>query len=161
MNIVNHIIIAFAAMLLVFPSHPPLVLLWFAFVFGGLVDLDGVILSLLHRKKVTSWRKAEKYWRTFVQEPLGFVLIGFPLAILAEYLRPGSFLLVIFPYASHIIIDYISMHDVQPLAPFSKKKCRVGYIRCWAKPNWHAEKRGVPETAIAVSAVGILIALLL
>lgn len=160
MNILTHIALSFALLVALFPSKDPVTLLIFSIVFGGLMDLDCVIMPLLHKKKITSWRRAENFWRTFIQEPFGLFIIGFPAAIIMETIVDGSFWLVIIPYAGHIIIDYLSMHDVRPLAPFSSKRIRVGYIRGFAKPRWHRERRGIPEAAIAIGAIGLLIVLL-
>jgi len=93
----------------------------FTIIFALLIDLDFIIRIFVLKQK--------KGDRTIVQEPFGLLFIGLPLAILLTYtLKQYYFFLVLIPYASHIFLDYITLHKVFALTPFSKKKFKVGFI---------------------------------
>jgi len=89
----------------------------FSLIFGVLIDLDHKI-----NKKAPWYRK-----RTWVQEPLGFVFIGLPLAYLLSLIDKNLFILVSIPYLSHIFLDYLCIFETYPLAPFSKIKKEEGF----------------------------------
>lgn len=122
MNLINHFL---ASIILLFIFLNGIVsiqeMILFTVIFALLTDIDVFIKYLLKVK--------QNERRTFIQEPFGLLIIGLPIAILLSYLfKPYYFFLVLIPYSSHIILDYISEHTVSPWAPFSKKKVKTGFI---------------------------------
>ncbi|MFH1649618.1 MAG: metal-dependent hydrolase [Candidatus Woesearchaeota archaeon] len=154
MNVITHIAFAFVLLEILFPSQAPATLFVFALIFGGLVDLDSVIMPFFSKG---TWRQKRDMYRTWVQEPLGLVVIGLPAAFIINALRPGSFWLVLIPYASQVLLDYISFHDVMPLAPISKKDYRVGLIKPFKKPHWHEERKGYLSETVFLALLVIAI----
>ena len=95
----------------------------FTIIFAIFIDLDILFKRYLLKEK-------SKDNRSWIQEPFGLIFIGIPIGLILSFLiKPISFFLVIIPYASHIFLDYISIHNVFPLSPFSRLKVRVGFIK--------------------------------
>lgn len=118
MNPLNHFLFALNMVLIFLDSSVSLFfIVLFCLLFGNLVDLDHLL-----NKKAPWYHK-----RTWIQEPFGFLVIGFPIAIALSFLNKSFFLLVLIPYASHLILDYFCIHEAYPLAPFSKLKKREGF----------------------------------
>ncbi len=118
MNKVNHFIFALNLCLL-FLELNVLNLAYiaiFSLTFGVLLDLD-------HKfNKKAPWY----HRRTWIQEPLGFIFIGLPLARLLSLIDKSFFILVSIPYLSHILLDYICIFETYPLAPFLKVRKKEG-----------------------------------
>ncbi len=115
MNSVNHGLVALALTLLFVNPHA-LNILWAvatALVFGVLIDVDH------HLNRGAPWF----HRRTWVQEPLGFLVLGVPTALtLARLLSaPTLAWLVLTPYASHIMLDYLCVFEAFPLAPLTHR----------------------------------------
>ena len=113
MNSVNHGLIALALTFLFVNPHTPNVL-WAvvtALVFGVLIDTDHYL------NKGAPWF----HKRTWVQEPAGLLIIGVPAALTAALLLniPTATWLVLAPYASHIVLDYLCIFEAHPLAPLT------------------------------------------
>lgn len=103
---------------LILPMHIPFV---FAIFFGVLLDLDFLSIRTFTAKKNAT--------RTFLQEPVGLLLVAIPLGLLFSNLfGTVYFWLTIIPYALHILLDYMVIHTVYPYAPFSKKPFSTGFI---------------------------------
>jgi len=119
MNKLNHFVFAFALCLLLLDVSPRNVFLsaLFSLVFGVLVDYDHVI------NKEAPWY----HKRTWIQEPLGLLLIGAPLAWLLSLVDRALLVLVLAPYASHILLDYLCVFEACPLAPFSEVRKKEGW----------------------------------
>ena len=141
MNPLNHLLVPFVILNYLFPGHYTEALL-FAFFFGPCIDAD-LAFSL--------WRgKPLNHLRTWFQEPFGVLFVGVPAGLLLSMIKPEYFLFTIIPYASHIMMDYITHHTVSPLAPFSKKKYKVGFIKPWTNDRGY---KGISElwvTAICI-----------
>lgn len=118
MNWLNHFIFAvWVCFLLVPPSLTNALLVTsFSLVFGVLIDLD-------HRfnRRAPWYRK-----RTWIQEPPALVTVGLPVSLLLSRIDEIFFVLVLVPYASHVLLDYLCVFEASPLAPFSKVKKREG-----------------------------------
>ena len=118
MNWLNHFIFALGACLLFIPVTPVNVLLavLFSLVFGVLIDLD-------HEFN----RRAPWYCRrTWVQEPTGLVILGLPLSFILGAVNKIFFALILIPYATHILLDYLCVFETRPLTPFLKIRKREG-----------------------------------
>lgn len=129
----NHLLIS-ANILIILAMHPINAfqasltqILLFSFVFGVLVDLD-LLIGMLMKKP---WH----HLRSWIHEPFGIILFGIPVALMFSTIKPSYFWLTIIPYTSHVIIDYLTEHEVTPLAPFSNKTRKVGIIKSW--PHKH------------------------
>jgi len=136
MNQLNHFLFAFILLILFFHNTASLTeILIFSIVFAAMLDLDHLISLTLLKKP---------FWhhRTWIQEPFGFLFIAIPIAtILALLFKSYYFFLVIIPYASHIFLDYLTIHEVSPLAPFSKKEIMEGFVRPYPEPKWFKLKK--------------------
>lgn len=118
MNGINHFIFAINLCLIFLgiSSSNLVFIILFSLMFGVLLDID----HLFNRS--SQWY----HKRTWVQEPVGFVLIGIPLAFAISMLDRIFLSLVLIPYASHIVLDYLCIFETYPFAPFSKVKKREG-----------------------------------
>ncbi|MFH1591219.1 MAG: metal-dependent hydrolase [archaeon] len=150
----SHLLFSMNLLMLLFgPSMPFSHLLIFSFIFAVLPDLDFLIRRYALKHK-------DKDLRTWLQEPFGIAFIGIPLAIIAGVMiSPVNAALVLIPYASHVFIDYITMHRVRPLSPFSKKQITVGFIQpahnpCKFKARLHEHH------FLALNMVGFVVLLL-
>ena len=152
MHPINHFLISFTLLFSLFSKVVSLEeIIVFSFVFGVLVDLDLIVgwLSGIKGSKVRSW----------FQEPSGLVLLGFPLGVVLSlvYVDVNYILLVIIPWGSHIIADYLAFHVVRPLAPFSNKTMFIG----WFKPLMHSEMKGDGRKSLSEAWVTIFISFIL
>ncbi|MEM5790759.1 MAG: hypothetical protein QXP77_01785 [Candidatus Aenigmatarchaeota archaeon] len=71
------------------------------------------------------YKKLKKPWdarRTWIQEPFGLILVGFPIALLLGLINQSFFWLSLISYSSHILLDYLCIFETFPLSPFSKIK---------------------------------------
>jgi len=139
MHSVTHFLVGSSLLLLIGSSLP--VAITFAFLFAVLIDLDILV----------GWSlgKPRHHGRTWVQEPFGLLLVGAPLGIVMERFLTQGFLLVTIPYASHIAIDYLSKHEVTPLAPFGRENCNTGVFRRLGAPA----REGVSEWYVLTPAI--------
>ena len=129
MNSLNHFLISVGLLLLLYNQQATInEILIFALIFGVLVDLDVFIKIVLNKKA--------EHHRTWLQEPLGIVLIGIPLGLLLSAVKPYYFFLAVVPYLAHVVLDYLTLHKVRPLAPFSKKQVEVGFFRPYPNAKW-------------------------
>lgn len=86
---------------------------WLAYAFGVAIDIDHVVKAPFYLKFAgLKERKMGYYWRSSLQEPVGFLWI-IPLSI---YL--GTFVPVLF-YAIHLAMDYSVSFEKMPLYPYS------------------------------------------
>ncbi len=140
MNSLNHFITSLNLSLFFFQEKVTLKsMLILSLIFSVLIDTDQVISYYLKKKK------DDGELRSWLQEPLGFFLIITPLAYLISKNNQYYFPLILTIVASHIILDYLTIHQVQPLAPFSKKKKTVGIFQPWPKNGWEAKKTTGPS----------------
>ncbi len=119
MHSITHLLVASALLLAL--GVPTAHALLFSFLFAVLIDLDILVGRRLGKPRHHS--------RTWVQEPFGVLILAVPIGLIAQQFIAHGFILVIIPYASHIILDYLSHHEVSPLAPFKKWDIRVGLFR--------------------------------
>jgi len=146
MNSLTHFLFAANLLLLIFPSHSPAaasstvlslkLIFLFAFIFGVMVDSD-----VFWRMGVM--KDKSPITRTWLQEPFGLIVVGGSIAAILQYVYGSPFaLLVLVPYASHVILDYIATHDVRPFDPFSKKVFHAGFINTsWPKAKSNSVKQ--------------------
>jgi len=118
MNKLNHFLFSLAVCLIIFDINLKnlALIIIFSFLFGIAIDIDHVI-----NKKAPWYRK-----RTWVQEPFGLIILGVPIALLLGLIDKKFILLVLIPYSTHIILDYLCIFEAFPLAPFSKVKKKEG-----------------------------------
>lgn len=169
MNPFNHFLASFNVLLILFHNTASIgEILLFSLVFGTLLDLDEIVGTLQKKSKYNlrneSFKELDKGdLRTWIHEPFGFIIVGITLGILfAIFLKPYYFLLIIIPYALHIIMDYLTIHKAaSPLAPFSKKTIKTGFIRPVPAPNWFKRKKGFSENYVLILNLFITIILLL
>ena len=115
-----------------------------AYAFGVAIDIDHVVKAPFYLKFAgLKEKKMGYYWRSSLQEPVGFLWI-IPLSI---YL--GTFVPVLF-YAMHLALDYSVSFEKMPLYPYST----------WVTRGWLLK---VPDKVkeIAVFAAAICTSLLL
>jgi len=169
MNPFNHFLLSFNVLFIFFSKTAELKeILLFSLVFGVLVDFDGMVKAWKRRSNnrfgIKAWKKADKGdLRSWLHEPFGFILIGMPAALVfAFFMKPYYFFLAIIPYALHIIMDYLTIHDgVSPLAPFSKKRIKIGFIKPMPAPPWFKSNNGFRENYILIFNILVTIFLLL
>lgn len=143
MNWLNHFLLSFSLLFLILGKTASSgEIIAASAIFGMLLDLDHIAKWLFTKEK--------KYLRTWVQEPFGFMIIGIPVAIALSILfEPYYFMLVLVPYLSHIILDYLTVNEVSPLAPFSKKRFRLGFVRQFPESIYsRAHKKGISENYV-------------
>ena len=120
----THFLFAFN-LLVIFFGNVALVkeIIIFTFVFAVLLDLDFITRMYLLKHEGHNLR-------TLLQEPLGILFIGLPIGLVLSFLFKSYYLpLTIIPFSSHIFLDYVTVHEVYPFLPFSKKKVKVGFIK--------------------------------
>jgi len=119
MNKLNHYVFALSLCLLLveFNSLNVALSALFSLVFGVLIDYDHAL-----NKKAPWYHK-----RTWIQEPLGLLFIGVPIALLLGLIDEVFRVLVLAPYASHILLDYLCVFEACPLAPLSDIKKKEGW----------------------------------
>lgn len=117
-NSLNHFVFAFSvALLFMKPDlHGFMLALMGALVFGVLIDLDHKL------NKNAPWY----HKRTWVQEPLGLLIVGLPLACFLGFFDQQLFYAVLAPYASHVLLDYLCVFEAEPFAPLLRIKKREG-----------------------------------
>ncbi len=118
MNWLNHFIFAISLCLLFIPFDLTnmLFIVLFSLIFAIFIDYDQKF-----NKKAPWYHK-----RTWVQEPLGLIMVGLPLSFIFSMIDKIFFILVLIPYASHILLDYLCIFETYPLAPFLKIKKKEG-----------------------------------
>ena len=47
--------------------------------------------------------------------------------------------MVIIPYGIHILQDYLTIHGVSPLAPFSNKNINIDFFKSAPSASWYTE----------------------
>ena len=140
MNAINHFLFALWLSLLFFQDFIGIkTILLMVLVFGIFIDGDQLIMYLKAK------RKDNGELRTWLQEPLGFFFIFVPIAWILSFANPLYFPLVLLIVASHIFLDYITHHHVQPLAPVRKKKKMIGFVKAFPNKNWAKGKQGFSE----------------
>ncbi len=123
MNKINHFMFAVGLCLIFFELNFILnfinlaFIIIFSLIFGVLIDYD-----YKFNRKAPWYHK-----RTWIQEPLGFILVGLPLAFILSLFNKNFFILVLAPYFSHVLLDYLCIFGTYPLAPFSKIKKKEGF----------------------------------
>jgi len=138
MNSVNHFLASVSLLLIFFGDKVNLgEIILFSIVFGVLVDLDLITGILL--------QKPPKHHRTWLHEPFGVLIMGIPAGLLLSKFNPYYLPLTVIPYASHIILDYLTIHEVSPLAPFLKTPVRLGFIKPFPHPKWLDTDKGISE----------------
>ena len=139
MNALNHFLLSFNILFILFGQKFPI---WhlaiFAVVFAVLIDIHQIIGWI--------FGKNLHHLRTWIEEPPALFIIALPIAVGLSFLRQENFFFVLIPYGVHIFLDYITMHEVSPLAPFSKKTLRTGIFKRIPKKDWYSKKdKGVSE----------------
>src|SRR3989344_3579953 len=100
MNGLNHFLIPFNILFPVFHNSLPIVeIIIFSFLFGTLLDAELIAGKFILKKPA-------HHLRTWVQEPLGVLFIGLPLALGLSILKAEYLWLVLIPYTSHVMLDY-------------------------------------------------------
>lgn len=157
MNPLNHWLFALSLLILLFSEIANLKeLMLFALLFGALIDVDMIFGKLLH--------KPDRHLRTWFQEPFGFLVVGLPLGLILATIKPYYFFLVTIPYFSHIFLDYLTIHEAEPLTPFSKRKVRLGWIKPFPAPQWFKNERiktGISENYVLLMNVIVLTIIIL
>ena len=140
MHSATHFVTAFTLSYILVSKLVPLeVIIVWSLLFGVFVDLDIVLGSI--------YRSRKGFLRTCFQEPFGLLVGGLPLALASTYIfnNWAYSLLVLVPWGSHIVLDYLAVREVRPLLPFSEKKILVGFFR----PILH--KRSICPTNTCIS----------
>lgn len=140
MNPLNHFLTSFTVLFLIFHKAVSLeTILIFSIVFGVLIDADMLSKRLQKTLPIS-------FFRTWVQEPFGILIIGIPIAYLLSLRNPIYFFMTIIPYFLHVSQDYLITHEVAPLAPFSKKRYQTGIFTPFPTPKHFKEKpKGISE----------------
>ncbi|KAG9396718.1 hypothetical protein J8273_1736 [Carpediemonas membranifera] len=129
----NHAIVPGVILLLLFLFNANITcteIVLFCIVFGSCIDLNQKLGKLLGHPS--------HHLRTFIEEPFGPLLVGVPVAFALSRLNPLYAPCVLIPYICHICCDYITIHSVCPLAPFSGRIRRVGWLVAEDKGPWTA-----------------------
>ncbi len=148
MNQYNHALLPLLVLLGLFmdsQSVYAIEILLFSIVFGSCIDLNQKVGKKLGRPS--------HHLRTFVEEPFGVLLIGLPAALLLALIKIEYFVLVIVPYAMHVLLDYITIHRVSPMAPFSGRVVCVGVIVPSTRGGWPAQSEKWITVAAAPMAI--------
>ncbi len=155
MNGLNHFLVPFGILYALFHTSLPIVeVIMFSLLFGTLLDAELLLGKFLLKKPA-------HHLRTWIQEPFGILFLGMPLAIGLSAIKGEYFWLVLIPYTSHVILDYLTIHEVCPLAPFSKKMKEVGIFKAYPAPLWYTSRvKGIPENYVTVISVGMISLLL-
>jgi len=139
MNILNHFFFSFTLLYVFFNETQSLfTIITFAIIFGVLIDLNQVIGYIL--------KKPATHRRTWIEEPFGLILFALPIGIILSFVDKAFLPMTMLPYAGHIFLDYLGIHDVCPLAPFSKKESYVGFFTPFPKSLRYPNKgKGISE----------------
>lgn len=124
MNWLNHFLVPSTILLILFGDDVSLLAIAsFTIMFGILPDSDFIIRRYL-------LKNTSRHLRTWVQEPFGIIAIGLPAGLLSALLWEHPYLfLVLVPYVSHVLLDYLTVHTTFPLTPFSHREFKTGFIR--------------------------------
>ncbi len=150
MHSLNHFLTAFTINYALFANKTGLatILIW-SLLFGVFVDLD-IILSPFFGVRGTKVR-------TWFQEPFGLAIVGIPLALLSVWVFNTTLYaqLILYSWASHIVLDYFAVHTVRPWLPFSKKEYVVGiFSRIFENKNKKVQVRNTKHSFGACSLFG-------
>ncbi|MBN1793255.1 hypothetical protein JW826_06240 [Candidatus Woesearchaeota archaeon] len=139
MNSYNHFITSFIILVVLFFNKVSIVeIVLFALVFGVLIDGNQTIGKRM--------RKPEAHKRTWIEEPFGVLFLGVPLGLLLSSIKKEYYLLTVIPYAVHVAQDYLTIHEVSPLAPFSRKNMKTGFFKSSPAASWYTgNEKGVSE----------------
>jgi membrane-bound metal-dependent hydrolase YbcI (DUF457 family) len=151
MNIINHFLTSFIFLYVFFIEKVIIIeIIIFSLIFGVLIDLN----QLIGRKM----GKPSKHTRTWIEEPFGLIFIGIPIGIILSLIKKEYFFLTIIPFGLHILLDYVTIHEVSPLAPFSKKNINMGFFKSNPPPSWYSGKeKGIPENYFLILNIIIVI----
>ncbi len=154
MNVLNHFLTAFNVLLVLFSQKISYFELFlFALIFGVLVDAE-MLIGIFQKKP-------KKHLRSWIQEPFGLLFVGVPIGLILGLVRSEYFFLTIIPFAIHIVLDYITIHEVSPLAPFSKKNINLGIFKSFPKERWYTRKeKGISENYFTLLNIVLLILIL-
>ena len=154
MNKYNHFLAPFILLFVLFnQSNTIIEIIIFSVVFGALLDQNQRIGRHLG--------KPVHHLRTWIEEPLGILFIGFPLGLLLSLIDGNYFFMVVIPYATHIILDYLTIHEVCPLAPLSSKSIEIGFFKNSPPDIWYTgNEKGISENYFLSLNVIIVIVLL-
>lgn len=139
MNAWNHFLTAFVVLFVLYAnSHSIYEIMAFSLVFGVLIDFDQIIGKFL--------KKPRQHRRTWLEEPFGLAFVGLPLGVVLSLFKPDYFFMIIIPFVLHIMLDYVTIHEVTPFAPISNRKVKVGFFKSFPKPKWYKKyEKGVSE----------------
>lgn len=133
MNLPNHILTTYNIERFALPHEHTGLLIGTAIIFSILPDVD-IIFSKLFTNK------PENHLRTWFQEPISALLVALPISLLVYFIFDINPLLVIIPWVLHIILDYLTVHEVSPLAPFKNNKYQtIGFFAPYPRPAWYKE----------------------
>jgi len=154
MNVFNHFLTSFIVLYMFFIDNNSITeIIGFSFVFGVLLDLNQIIGRYLGRPI--------HHTRTWVEEPFGLILVGFSLGVLLSLIKKDYFFMVVIPYGIHIILDYLTIHEVSPLSPFSNKNIKTGFFKSTPSKVWYTgTEKGLSESYFLVSNIFLMIILL-
>lgn len=156
MNALSHFLAGLiVAILILFNQFFTFVEIIIIIVFSNFVDLDHIATKYLG--------KSEYHLRTFVQEPLGMIAIGFPSAtILGLFFGFQYFWLVLALCGTHLALDYVCVFETYPLDPITTKVVKHegnGLVFPWA-PGWNERRSKFPkaihEKYVMIVLAGIL-----
>jgi len=137
MNELNHFAGSIIVLSLLFPYNSLAEIVFFSVLFGVAIDLNQILGRML--------KHPQQHRRTWIEEPLGLVLFGVPMGFAMSLISREYLFLTLVPYALHIILDYLTIHEVSPLAPVSDRKFKTGIFRPVPRPAWFIGERGVSE----------------
>lgn len=154
MNKYNHFLTSFNLLFLLFIDSSSIIeIIIFSFIFGVLIDQSQRIGKYL--------KKPLHHRRTWIEEPFGFILIGIPIGLSLSLINKVYFFLVIIPYGMHVLLDYLTIHEVSPLAPFSRKNIKIGFFKSEPPEKWYTGKeKGISESYFLIFNITITIIIL-
>ncbi|MBN2566762.1 metal-dependent hydrolase [Candidatus Woesearchaeota archaeon] len=152
MNPLTHSLAAVLFLFGLYRGSVPLAELFlFGIVFSLLPDLD-ILIAIARGKSMM-------HLRSWLQEPFGVLAVAVPIGAVLSLIRPEYFLMTVVPYGSHVIIDYLALHKVKPLAPFRDDTYWTGFVIGWPRAPWHTgAEKGIPENYLTAA---LLLALFL
>lgn len=150
MNKYNHFLASFVLLFSLFNKNNSIKeIVFFSLMFGVALDLNQLIGRHL--------RKPLNHLRTWIEEPAGLLLIGIPMGLALSTIKRDYFFMTVIPYATHIIQDYLTIHDVSPLAPFSNRTIKTGIFRPTSTNAWYDAKRGLLSEKYFIGVVIVII----
>ncbi len=156
MNKYNHFLTGFNVLFLIFMRSVSVIeIILFSYVFGVLIDKT--------QKLGPNFEKKPTYHkRMWIEEPFGLILVCVPLGAILSLIKPQYFLMAVIPYAIHILLDYMVVHEVCPLAPFSNKNVWLkGIFKAEPSKKWHKWTKGKPSENYLIVANVIFLTLLM